>query len=64
MTNDRWNLIMYYPEFYPLTAEEISQGWHFCPEFDFLLVGPRQPEQDFCDCFHTIQGLKEDEDVY
>jgi hypothetical protein len=55
---------MYYPEFYPLTAEEISQGWHFCPEFDFLLVGPRQPEQDFCDCFHTIQGLKEDEDVY
>jgi hypothetical protein len=23
-----------------LTLEETSQGWHFCPEWDGLLVGP------------------------
>ena len=52
---------MYYPEFFPLTDEEISQGWHFCPDFDSLLIGPGEPEFDFCQCFNIINGVKEGE---
>lgn len=33
-----------------LTAEEIAQGWHFCPEWDYMLVGPGMPEADCCLC--------------
>ena len=34
----------------PLTAEEIAQGWHFCPEWDELLIGPGMSElEDFLD---------------
>ena len=29
-----------------LNREEISQGWHFCPEFAYLLVGPGMIEVD------------------
>ena len=34
-----------------LTQEEIATGWHFCPEFDGLLIGPETPElDDVCLC--------------
>lgn len=33
-----------------LTESEIKQGWHFCCEFDGLLVGPDMTEQQFCTC--------------
>jgi hypothetical protein len=23
-----------------LTQDEVTQGWHFCPDWDFLLIGP------------------------
>lgn len=26
----------------PLTAEEIAEGWHFCPDWDGMLVGPEE----------------------
>lgn len=32
------------------TPEEIEAGWHFCPEVDFLLIGPGMLEMDNCDC--------------
>lgn len=32
------------------TPEEIEAGWHFCPEVDFLLIGPGMLEMDDCDC--------------
>lgn len=38
-----------------LTKEEISEGWHWCCEFDYLLVGPRMQEQEYCLCF-TDEG--------
>jgi len=31
-----------------LTQEEISAGWHFCPEWDGLLIGPGMDEFDYC----------------
>jgi len=31
-----------------LTQEEISCGWHFCPEWDGLLIGPGMDE--FAQC--------------
>lgn len=33
-----------------LTPEEIEAGWHFCPEWDGLLVGPGLEELDSCLC--------------
>ena len=33
-----------------LTAEEKKQGFHFCPDFDFDVVGPNDPEIEFCLC--------------
>lgn len=27
-----------------LTKEEIAEGWHFCPEWDYRLIGPESPE--------------------
>lgn len=35
-----------------LTAEEMRQGWHFCPEWDFLLVNMSDEDGDreHCSC--------------
>lgn len=36
---------------YNLTADEIALGWHFCNEFDGLLVGPGMDELNYCSCW-------------
>ena len=33
-----------------LTEEEIEAGWHFCPEWDGLLIGPGMVELEACLC--------------
>lgn len=33
-----------------LTESELAEGWHFCPDWDYLLVGPGSAEQDGCTC--------------
>lgn len=33
-----------------LTAEEMRAGWHFCPDWDFLLINPSEPEGESCCC--------------
>lgn len=33
-----------------LTDEEVSQGWHFCYDWDYLLVGPGTAEIESCNC--------------
>lgn len=33
-----------------LSPEELQEGWHFCNEWDFMLVGPGMKEMDFCIC--------------
>ncbi len=33
-----------------LTEAEIKQGWHFCPDWDFLLISPDSKEGECCTC--------------
>ena len=46
MTNERWNQLMDNDDLL-LTEEEIKEGWHFCNEFDGLLV-KGDPNEEFC----------------
>jgi hypothetical protein len=34
----------------PLTDEEKKVGWHFCPEWDEMLIGPGMKEMECCLC--------------
>ena len=34
----------------PLTQQEAREGWHFCPDWDFLLIGPGMKEVEACSC--------------
>jgi len=50
MTEDRYNYLMYNEEAL-LTIEEMNAGWHFCPDWDFLLVNVKtSPERSGCSC--------------
>jgi hypothetical protein len=33
-----------------LTDEEVKEGWHWCRDWDGMLVGPGMPEVDCCTC--------------
>jgi hypothetical protein len=51
MMLSRWREVMN-DESKQLTSEEKEAGWHFCGEFDGLLVGPAEDaEWDCCTCF-------------
>lgn len=54
MTRDRYMQLMGHDKGCPnadLNDEEIAEGWHFCWEFDGLLVGPgMKGELKFCNC--------------
>jgi len=30
--------------------EEMAEGWHFCPEWDYLLIGGDMEELKCCTC--------------
>jgi len=49
MTNERWKFVNG-SEDEQLTAEEKDQGYHFCWDFDGLLVGPDCGEWSCCNC--------------
>ncbi len=34
-----------------LTTQEIMEGWHFCGDWDGLLIGPGWGELEACTCF-------------
>jgi hypothetical protein len=34
----------------PFTEHEINQGYHACPEWDGLVIGPEDPEFECCEC--------------
>jgi hypothetical protein len=42
MVNGEWS---------KLTQEELREGWHYCAEWDQMLVGPTMPEWEACLCF-------------
>lgn len=33
-----------------LSEEQILQGWHNCPDWDDLLIGPGMVEMNYCIC--------------
>ena len=33
-----------------LTPEEVADGWHFCSEWDFMLIHKSDPEYQACLC--------------
>jgi hypothetical protein len=47
MQAKRWAALMA-DDALTLTPEEIALGWHFCVEFDGLLIGPGWPERACC----------------
>lgn len=64
MTNERWNELSN-DDSLKLTTDEISLGWHFCCEFDGLLVGPGSGELNCCSCWpkeHPVYLTKPPED--
>lgn len=62
MTPDRYNSLMR-DDSLKLTPEEINEGWHFCSEWDCLLVGPGMGELEPCRCLpddHPVYKTKPD----
>lgn len=50
MTEERWDELMEPDSETQLTRQEAARGWHFCWEWDGLLVGPGMGEIAFCGC--------------
>lgn len=53
MTNARWVELMESSndQQAALTDDELKRGWHWCCDWDGLLVGPGMTEQEGCCCF-------------
>lgn len=65
MTNERYVLLRT-NEDEQLTKEEIKEGWHFCDDYDGLLIGPKMPELHICCCLpreHSVYKTIIDDDV-
>lgn len=59
MSQERYQQVMYnYEE--KLTEEEMNNGWHFCWEYDGLLVNAHDPEmrETGCHCLDNRPGFK------
>lgn len=50
MTQERWTHLMNCEPPEKLTLEERTEGWHWCCEWDGLLVGPGMDELEPCSC--------------
>lgn len=48
MTPERYARLMETDE--ELQPSEFAEGWHFCIEWDGLLIGPGMSEMDCCHC--------------
>lgn len=56
MTSNRYKELMA-DDTAQLTDAEIAAGWHFCQDYDGLLVGPGMMELSVCRCLfknHTV----------
>lgn len=53
MKKDRWTNLMK-DDSLELTEEEIKKGWHFCYDWDGLLVGPGMGEYKTCTCNNNM----------
>ena len=53
MTQERWNYLMQPfdgDESVMLTAQELADGWHWCDEWDGLLIHTDDREFEHCKC--------------
>ncbi len=50
MTDERWKQLSD-SDNWDLDPSEIAEGWHWCYEFNGLLVGPCMSELNFCACW-------------
>jgi hypothetical protein len=51
MTKERWMELQESRDpFIKISDAELALGWHWCAEFDGLLVGPGMGELRFCKC--------------
>ena len=56
MDQERWIRLMESNEM-ALTEGEAAMGWHWCGDWDGLLVGPSMPmEWECCTCFGDDKG--------
>ena len=58
MNRERWSLLMA-TDSEKLSDDEISQGWHFCDDWDGLLIGPGMGEMEACECGNGHLTAKE-----
>lgn len=57
MTKERYTELMDNDRNEILTEQELSEGWHWCFDFDGLLVGPAmEMEWSCCTCHESKQG--------
>ncbi len=64
MNNERWKELSESSTL-PLLPSEIELGWHWCHEFEGLLVGPGSHELHCCHCWnkdHPVYLTKPPED--
>jgi hypothetical protein len=70
MESERWNAVMNWSgqaDEMRLTPAEMDAGWHFCYDWDELLVGPGMMELSCCHCEFdeparsNVQRAKDDE---
>ena len=58
MTDERYNALMSQMDL-SLTEEEIEEGWHFCWDWDGLVVGPGMiVELACCSCESNPPNIK------
>jgi len=49
MDDERWALLMQ-ESGRGFTDKEILEGWHCCPDWDYLLICFDSPESESCEC--------------
>jgi len=52
MNNKRYSDISHRKE--KLSIQEIADGWHFCFDSDYQLVGPGMEDNEYCTCDLTV----------
>ncbi len=57
MTTEHWIALMENYEL-DLTPEEIAEGWHWCSNWDGLLVGPGTEELKTCTCCKPVESVQ------
>jgi len=58
MTPERYKYLSEVEPSIEIAPDELALGWHWCCEYDYLLVGPGMDELDACKC------LPKDHPVY